>query len=178
MNNKNLFKYVLIFIIAFCISIFGATYAYFAFSTSNNNSISGSASIVNMNLNVSRVYPVNNGGLIPQLSGSALNSALQQGCVDTNSNVVCQVYRIYVKNNGSSTVSVDGSISFFSDSEMTVNAGISMPNLKWMVVSSVDESNSSNSVLGNATMNAGNSSGASLVSNVSLAPNGDSLYYK
>ena len=177
-DNKISFRYLLIFIVAFCISIISATYAYFAFSMSNNNSISGDAAIVSMNLNVRKVFPNNeSAGMVPQLSGNALEMALKQGCVDDNNNTICQVYNIYVKNNGSSTVTVDGSISFFSDINFTEDASINMPNLKWMLVSSVDEVNSTNSVLGNGTVRAANSSGLKFDTNLKLGSNAEKNYY-
>jgi hypothetical protein len=177
-NNVISFKYLLIFAIAFCISILGATYAYFAFSVNNNTSIGGSASMVTMSLQVKKVFPKNQVvGLVPQLSGTALNSALKYGCIDTSGNTVCQVYNIHVKNSGNSTISVDGRLSFFSDEELKIDSSLSIPNLKWMLVSSVDEVDSNNSVLGNGLVYNANASGSVFADNVSLGINIERDYY-
>lgn len=177
-NNRSLIIYLFMIVVAFIISIISATYAYFAFSISNNNSISGDAAVVSMNLNVRRIFPNRaSAGMVPQLSGSALEAALKRGCVDENNNTICQVYNIYVKNTGGSTVTVDGSISFFSDIDFTEDVSTNMPNLKWMLISSVDEVNSTNSVLGNGTVRVANSSGLKFDTNLELGSNAEKNYY-
>ena len=179
-KDKIEIAYVIIFIVAFCISVLGASYAYFAVSASNNNQISGDAAMVSIDLNVNKVFPVsNNDGkdLVPQLSGSALDSALKTGCIDSNGNAVCQVYKIKVKNSGSAAYTINGSISFFSDDVMETNVTSSMPNLRWMIASSVDEVNSNNSVLGNSTIYVANAEGSSFDENVNLAINIEKIYY-
>ena len=177
-NGKISFKYLIIFIAIFCISVLSSTYAYFAFSVSNSTSIGGDASMVTLNLRVKKIFPSGqDNGLIPQLSGVALESALKHGCVDTVGNTVCQVYNIYVKNGGNSNVSVDGRISFFSDLEMQNNVSSVMPNLKWMMVSSVDSVDSSNSVLGNSSINVASSNAFSFARDVNLGINSERNYY-
>lgn len=148
-------------ILVLFLSITGATYAYFAISASNNNTIMGEAATVNLTLSVDKIFPKsstsNTGVMVPQLStsGSAtspLANALKNGCVDANGNVICQVYTINVRNvGGSATQVVDGSISFYGDAAMTVNAATVMPNLKWKLISSVNVTTPSSSVLGTNT---------------------------
>ena len=62
------------FVLSF-FSVFGATYAYFAFSVSNNNTITGNAATVNLTLNVNKVLPIktNSGVMVSQksISGNA-----------------------------------------------------------------------------------------------------------
>lgn len=145
----------LLLILFFCVT--GATYAYFAF-TVTNDTITGEAATVNLSLDVTRVFPSadseNTGVMVPQLSNSGnavspLDSALKYGCVDANTNIVCQVYKVVVKNDGgTATQVVDGSILFYSDSELTTDVSVAMPNLKWKLVSSVDAVTPANSVLG------------------------------
>lgn len=159
-NIKNYNKFqiaiTLIILLSFCIT--GATYAYFAVSASNTNTITGDAATVNLTLSVSKVFPIssseNTGVMVPQLSTSGsntspLSTALKSGCVDANSNVVCQVYEITVQNvGGTATQVVDGSVSFYSNPEQTADISTQMPNLKWKLITSVDKTNTTNSVLG------------------------------
>lgn len=140
-------------------SVTGATYAYFAVSATNNT-ITGNAATVNLTLNVTRVFPTassdNTGVMVPQLStsGSAnspLSTALKNGCVDGNKNIVCQVYEVVIQNiGGTATQVVDGSILFYSDAAMTTDVSAAMPNLKWKLITSVDANTPANSVLGAA----------------------------
>lgn len=139
------------------LSVTGATYAYFAFSATNNT-ITGRAATVNLTLDVTKIFPTdssdNTGVLVPQLSvsGSAtspLATALKNGCVDGNKNVVCQVYKINVQNiGGTATQVVDGTVAFYGNTAMTNDISTTMPNLKWKLITSVDTTTPSNSVLG------------------------------
>ena len=140
------------------LSVTGATYAYFAISVSNSTTITGEAATVNLTLDVTKFFPTtdseNTGVMVPQLSTSesntsALASALKSGCVDGNGNIVCQVYKINIKNIGSTaTLMVDGEILFYSDNKMTTDVNATMPNLRWKLITSVDAVTPSNSVLG------------------------------
>ena len=147
-------------ILVLFLSVTGATFAYFAISISDNT-ITGEAATVNLTLNVTKVFPTdsseNTGVMVPQLgTTSPLTSALKVGCVDTISNVICQVYKISIQNfEGTATQVVDGRILFYGNSEMTQDITDAMPNLKWRIISSADATNPSNSVLGsNVTLNA------------------------
>lgn len=145
-------------ILVLVFSITGATYAYFFFTASVGNTITGNMATVNLTLSVERLFPSstseNTGVLVPQLStsgseNSPLANALKSGCVDSNTNVVCQVYKIIIQNvGGSATQVVDGSISFYSDMAMTTDITTTMPNLKWKLIKSVDTTTPANSVLG------------------------------
>jgi len=140
------------------ISVTGATYAYFAINATNNTTITGEAATVNLTLGVTKIFPtassVNTGALVPQLSESGdedspLSSALKNGCVDGNTNVVCQVYKITIQNvGGTATQVVDGKVSFYGNSAMTTNVHLTMPNLKWKLITSANATTPSSSVLG------------------------------
>lgn len=168
-------------------SVTGATYAYFAISATNNT-ITGEAATVNLTLNVSRVFPtassVNTGVLVPQLSVSGsntspLSTALKNGCVDGNKNVVCQVYKIDIQNvGGTATQVVDGSINFYGNTAMTNDASTTLPNLRWKLITSVNATTPANSVLGtNADLVADANGDNRFASNVTLATNNKYTYY-
>lgn len=185
-NLKKLFnKYFVIFVCTFFFSILGATYAYFALGASNNNTITGDAATVNLTLNVNRILPTktNSGVMVPQKSvsgdaNSALSTALKSGCVDDNTNIVCQVYKIHIENNGGTATSVvDGAVSFYANSGMTINSYDKMPNLKWKLITSVDTSNNANSILGSNIDNVASSTVSNFVTDVTMATNSQNNYY-
>ena len=169
------------------LAVTGFTYAYFAISASNNNTITGEAATVNLTLAVDKIFPTaskeNTGVIVPQLSGDTpLSTALKGGCVDANNNVVCQVYKITIQNNGgSATQVVDGKVLFYSNAEMTTDISTVMPNLKWKLITSADATTPNNSVLGTFTAYAANAN-TNLTTNifaddVTLATNDTEVYY-
>ena len=166
-------------------SLLGSTLAYFAVAGTDTETISGNMATVNLDLEVEIIFPVkeSTGVMVPQKSvsgssSSALSSALKKGCVDDNKNVVCQVYKITITNDGgSATEVVDGSVSFFADQEMMESSSIKMPNLKWKLITSVDTVNNNNSVLGTNIDNAASGTPAKFVQNVSLSTNDTETYY-
>ena len=116
-------------IIVYFITVTGSTYAYFALSASSDNKISGTTATANLALTVSKVFPSNTNNLVPQLE-SALGSAISSTykCVDGNSNNVCQVYKITIKNTSTASVDISGYIHF---------SGVTnLPNLKWRLLDS------------------------------------------
>lgn len=139
-------------------SITGATYAYFAISAENTGTITGNMATVNLTLDVEKVFPTasstNTGVMVPQLStsgnaNSPLASALKNGCVDGNTNVICQVYKINIQNvGGTATQVVDGRVDFYGNNEMTADVSSTMPNLKWKLITSSNASTPTNSELG------------------------------
>lgn len=178
-------QFTLMFICIFFVSIVGATYAYFAIGASNNNTITGNAATVDLTLEVNKLLPLkaSSGYIVPQksVSGSSnspLSTALKSGCVDANNNIVCQVYSIDIKNDGgTATEVVDGKISFYANSSMTINSFSKMPNLKWKLITSIDTVNNNNSILGDNIDNIANSTAVNFVSNVTLATNQHYTYY-
>lgn len=169
------------------LSITGATYAYFAISATNNNTITGTAATVNLTLDVSKIFPTtsstNTGVMVPQLSvsestTSPLANALKGGCVDGNGNIVCQVYKITIQNlGGTATQVVDGKVSFYGNAAMTTDVSVTMPNLKWKLITSVNTSNPSSSVLGTNADNVANFGDNKFVSNLTLVTNASFDYY-
>lgn len=171
-------SYLLIFFISFVISIVGATYAYFAVTKNNSTSISGDAAMINLNLIVKKILPIENssGYIVPQ-KASSLANAMNSGCVDNNNNIVCQVYSVNIKNNSTASVVLDGKISFFGNEQMSSDIISTMPNLKWKLIQSFDENNVTNSVLGNSSINNASSSGGVFSDNLTLSFNQDVKYY-
>lgn len=169
------------------VSVTGATYAYFAINATNNNTITGTAATVNLTLSVSKIFPTtsstNTGVMVPQLSVSGsstspLASALKGGCVDGNKNIVCQVYKITIQNlGGTATQVVDGKVSFYGNAAMTTDVSVTMPNLKWRLITSVDVSTPNNSVLGTNTDNVANFGDNKFVSDLTLVTNASFDYY-
>ena len=175
----------LILVLSLCIT--GATFAYFAISESNNNTITGEAATVNLTLTVDKVFPTassdNTGVIVPQLSTSGsetspLATALKNGCVDANKNIVCQVYKIVAQNSGGTATQVaDGWISFYSDSALTKNAITEIENLKWKLITSANATTPSNSVLGtNADLEA-NSNKNIFADDIIMPTNSTFTYY-
>lgn len=175
----------LVLFLFFCTT--GATYAYFAISATNTNTITGTAATVNLTLAVEKMFPTeasdNTGVLVPQLStsGSAtspLATALKNGCVDSNKNVVCQVYKITIQNlGGTATQVVDGSVSFYNNAAMTNDVSTAMPNLKWKLITSVDTTTPSNSVLGANTDLAANFNNNVFANDITMVTNASFTYY-
>lgn len=189
--NQNMTKFqvliTLIIFLSFCVT--GATYAYFAISATDNKTINGQSATVNLTLNVNKIFPAsttdNTGVMVPQLStseseNSPLKSALQNGCVDGNKNVVCQVYQITIENKGgTATQVVNGTILFYGNTDQTTSATNIMPNLKWKLITSANESNPSQSVLGsNPDLSANNNeTTGKFSSNLTLTTNAKKEYY-
>lgn len=168
-------------------SVTGATFAYFAVSAENTNTITGDAATVNLTLDVNRVFPTststNTGVMVPQLStsgsnNSPLSTALKSGCVDGNGNVVCQVYKIDIANIGGSAVQVvDGFISFYGNTNLTIDAGVTMPNLKWKSIDSVNVTTPGSSVLGTDTDKVANFNDNVFADDITLGTNDSETYY-
>ena len=186
-NNFTKTQLTITLILILIISITGTTYAYFAITLTSNNTITGDAATVSLILDVQKVFPkatsTNNGYMVPQLStsGSAtspLANAMKNGCVDANNNVICHVYKVFVQNDGgTATEVVDGAISFFGNQQLTTNISTVMPNLKWRLVSSINETTPTNSTLGTNTDHTASSTPDKFVTNVSLATNDSATYY-
>ena len=129
-KKKKIISLVVITLILI-VSIASATYAYFALSASDNETIGGTVGGVSLELTVSKELPVSTPStMIPQLE-STLEDAVsnEYNCIDDNNNVVCQVYKATLKNNGSIAAIVDGTITF-EDID-------TLPNLKWKRIDSI-----------------------------------------
>ena len=129
-KKKKIVSLVIITLILI-VSIASATYAYFALSASDSETIGGTVGGVSLELTVSKELPVSTPStMIPQLE-STLEDAVssEYNCIDDNNNVVCQVYKATLKNNGSIAAIVDGTITFENIS--------TLPNLKWKRIDSI-----------------------------------------
>lgn len=130
-NSRKLIIFEIICVLAI-IGIIGYTYSFFNVTVSNSSVISGEAASVNLSLTVTKVSPGNTKGLIPQLDNYITSAVIGRkgSCVDDNNNNVCQVYKITLKNSGSSSIFVTGTL--------TLNAN-NNPNLKWAEITDTTE---------------------------------------
>ena len=104
------------------------TYSFFAVNKTNNNVIAGEAESMSIDLKVEKKAPNNDNKLVPQLD-EYITSAVKGvngSCVDGNNNNICQVYKITVKNGGSTTAQFNGEVVLDAKNN---------PNLKWAVIS-------------------------------------------
>lgn len=191
MGNKSMMmtkiQLTMMLILIVFVSVTGATYAYFTFSDINDGTINGDMATVNLTLTVNKIFPVansdNTGVMVPQLSvsGSAtspLSNALKAGCVDSNKNIVCQVYKIVIKNDGgTATQVVDGSAFFYGNASLTTDVSRTMPNLRWKLVDSVNATTPANSVLGTNSDKVANAVGQDFISNSTMVTNAEFTYY-
>lgn len=118
-KNKNIF-YGVIGVATLMLSVIGATFAYFTATASNNGTIKGNTATVEIDVSVTKMTDVDEarGGLIP-MSNNMVEQALTKNsavtgkgiCVDDNGNAVCQVYKIIVENDSTSSMFVDGYVT-------------------------------------------------------------------
>ncbi len=113
------------FLLVLFICITGATFAYFSLTVTDTDTITGTVGGANLSLTVVKELPTTTpSNMIPQLE-STLDQAYRDPyyCIDDDNNVVCQVYKATIRNTGSISTEIDGSI-VFSNIE-------TLPNLKW-----------------------------------------------
>jgi len=125
MKDKRNIIYGVVGVLTLMLSIVGATFAYFTATASNNNKITGNAATVDFDVTVTKMttVDVDRGGLIP-MSNNMMEQALTKNaadntkgiCVDDNGNAVCQVYKVTVVNNGTSSIFVDGYVTLTNGS--------------------------------------------------------------
>ena len=113
--------------VALIIGLIGYTYSFFNVTATNDSVIYGEAASVNLSLEVEKIAPSTNKGLVPQLDQYITSAVIGKNgsCVDDNNNNVCQVYKITVTNSGSS-VHVNGTLTLSAKNN---------PNLKWAEIS-------------------------------------------
>lgn len=125
-NDSKKILTLIILIVTLMVCTTSATYAYFALSATNNVA-TGTAATASLTLTVTQAAlksNTNTGVMVPQKEsalGTAMNSTNK--CLDANSNIICKVYTIVIKNNSTAAVKVKGTIQFSGNG--------SMPNLKW-----------------------------------------------
>ncbi len=100
-------KKLIIFEIVCVALIIGYTYSFFNVTATNDSVISGEAASVNLSLEVEKIAPSTNKGLVPQLDQYITSAVIGRNgsCVDDNNNNVCQVYKITVTNSDMNPVS-------------------------------------------------------------------------
>ena len=113
--------------VALIIGLIGYTYSFFNVTATNDSVIYGEAASVNLSLEVEKIAPSTNKGLVPQLDDYITSAVIGRNgsCVDDNNNNVCQVYKITVTNSGSA-VHVNGTLKLDAKNN---------PNLKWAIIS-------------------------------------------
>lgn len=124
-KNKRNIIYGIIGVATLMLSIIGATFAYFTATAGNNNTIKGNMATIQFDVTATKMTTVDEtlGGLIP-MSNNMVEQALTKNsavsgkgiCVDDNGNAVCQVYKIIVNNNSSSSMFVDGYVTLANGS--------------------------------------------------------------
>ena len=113
--------------VALIIGLIGYTYSFFNVTATNDSVIYGEAASVNLSLEVEKIAPSTNKGLVPQLDQYITSAVIGRNgsCVDDNNNNVCQVYKITVTNSGSALY-VNGTLTLSAKNN---------PNLKWAEIS-------------------------------------------
>ena len=113
--------------VALIIGLIGYTYSFFNVTATNDSVIYGEAASVNLSLEVEKIAPSTNKGLVPQLDQYITSAVIGRNgnCVDDNNNNVCQVYKITVTNSGAS-VHVNGRLNLDAKNNS---------NLKWAIIS-------------------------------------------
>ncbi len=169
--------FIILLVVVFFVSVIGGTYAYFMLSQIDNDTIEGEAASVDLTLLVNKKLPLVPHSIVPQLSGTALEHAIQAGCVDGNDNGACLVYEITITNDSTASVELDGSVVFHEATDPDVNIEDVIPNLKWMLMTSFDEEDITLSVLGNGTINDATSTSTSFDSNAYIEAGDSKVYY-
>lgn len=165
-------KYIFIIILfVYAILITSGTYAYLYAEDSNTNTFAGNMSTANVDLEVSRVTPSEKSGtsrLVPLLDAALKNALKGNGgvssCVDANKNVSCEVYKITLKNTGSSTLKLTGTITLVASGANNI-----YQNLKWELLDNETTRKSEYKTNGMAR--------ATLEKNFSITPNETKEYY-
>ena len=144
--------------------LIGATFAYFSASATNNTTIAGNTASGNsVSLEISKLSTSATGDLIPMKDKDVQQgiTGIDNSCVDSNGNTVCQVYKITVKNTGTTAVNVKGTMTLTSTAT----------NMKWQLMQD-------NATLGSAGTAQNQGSEGTIVENQQLvASTGTQDYY-
>lgn len=124
-NVNNVF-YGVIGVATLMVAIMGATFAYFTATAENTATIGGNMATVELDVIVTKMTKVDEtkGGLIPMSNNmveQAINKTGNQICVDDNGNAVCQIYKVTVTNESSSSMFVDGYVTLSGGSGVPVD---------------------------------------------------------
>ncbi len=158
-RNKALFCSIIM--VLMLIVVTSSTVAFFVAGANDNETIVGEAANIDFGLTVSAMTDITK-GLIP-IKETDITKGLkgEKGtCIDANGNTVCQIYKLNVKNNGDSAVSVNGEVALSPEAGLT--------NLRWALLT-----NDMLQIEGETK----ETSNVSLVSNDAIALNGNKDYY-
>lgn len=159
------------------VAIIGATFAYFTATAENTTTIQGEAANTGLSLEVTHLSTSATAGLIPltatdlqnAIIGSAKAEADNKACLDDNGNSVCQVYSIKVRNEGTATAAITGTLELQPVTPNEQEFASIFTNLKWQLLTSA------NAVDGEATSYGTGSN--TIVPNLSLAAGLEQTYY-
>ena len=120
--------YAVIGVATLVVAIIGATFAYFSVTLNSAadavQGTTGQGAADKITLTVTKETTTANGKLIPLNEATQMQTALTAGCIDSNQNTVCQVYKVNVKNQGDNAVRLKGSMTLTSTA----------PNMKWKLI--------------------------------------------
>ena len=187
-NDTKKIATLVILILTVMISTTGATYAYFQISASNTTAMTGTAATVELSLEVTRETPdttkwnASNKVMVPQLStalGTAMNATNK--CVDGNSNVVCEVFKIVITNGSTSSVRLRGAVFFPGIDSSGTSDTLVFNNLYWRQTTNANTVGN-NTIFKTSTSETTNSTtaeaeNATLVADLLLAPSASQTYY-
>ena len=160
--------YAVIGVATLVVAIIGATFAYFSVTLNSAadavQGTTGQGTADKITLTVTKEAPTGanaSGKLIPLNEATQMQTALTASCVDSNQNVVCQVYKVNVRNQGDNAVRLKGSMTLTSTA----------PNMKWKLIGANATTDANNTINGTSTA-------GEIVGNLLLpATNGTQDYY-
>lgn len=123
--------YAVVGVATLVVAIIGATFAYFSASGTAKEQVEGEAATVGLEVTLDKVSTDATGGLIPiaeNLLPKALGGDTASGnkmCLDKDSNTVCQLYKVTVKNTGTAASTLNGTLTL---------TATGYTNLKWVNV--------------------------------------------
>ena len=136
-SKKNSFKILklgrkefvfLVIVFAFCMMVMGSTYAYIYMNGQKANTMVGNLGTVKIELSIEKIVPSTESPLVPLLDDALENAIIgtngSSACIDSNSNLSCQVYKINVTNTGKTNLKLKSTITLTSNNS-------NYTNLKW-----------------------------------------------
>lgn len=147
--------YAVVGVATLVVAIIGATFAFFSASATNNDVIVGSTASGNsLALAVTPLAPVTSGrteNMIPMLEDDlqkGLTGTDTKSCIDSNGNVVCQVYQVTITNNGNTAVTLDATLNLTTEKGSGAGAG---QNMKWQLIQAPTTEGTVGSMMGQGT---------------------------
>ena len=131
------------------VAIIGATFAYFSATTSSEeNAVDLGAYEFSLDLDVTRIYPVNPTQMIPLAPGQVITNAqapnntnllyalnvAENRCIDDNGLQVCALYQVAITNNATNDITLSGSIKTMSNEAGTGENATGFTNLTYQQI--------------------------------------------